>query len=242
MQLFASTLRAALAATSCLLSWDAAEGFAGVAVVGAPRQPLSSRRSENPKSPAASMRFRRQRPSPSSSPRTFQVTLCGLADADADAELDEDDASYDGAGEEEVPQAPLLDSTPSRTATTQTQISDPMERAWRHSKKPLLRVGAKGATLSHGNSLRQLLQAHTAVKVKVNTQPFRGDLREAFERIRALAEESGAPPGIECVQLRERDGVIMFGMPGTSERIASGDFPPPPPPAWQPPSSSSSEP
>jgi RNA-binding protein YhbY len=233
MQLFASTLRAALAATSCLLSWDAAEGFAGVAVVVSPLHPTSSR-SENPKSPA-SMRFRGQRPSPSSSPRRFQVTLCGLADA----ELDEGDAIDDGVGEEEVPQAPLLDSTPSRTTTTQTQISDPMERAWRHSKKPLLRVGAKGATLSHGNSLRQLLQAHTAVKVKVNTQPFRGDLREAFERIRALAEESGAPPGIECIQLRERDGVIMFGMPGTSERITSGDFPPPPPPAWRPPSSSS---
>jgi RNA-binding protein YhbY len=236
MKLFASTLRAALAATSCLLSWDAAEAFAGVAVVGAPQQQPKSTRRRSPKSPPASMRFHGQQPSPPTSPRRFQGTLCGLADADLDA----DDASDDGAGEEEVPApaASLVDSTPSRTATTQTHISDPMERAWRHSKKPLLRVGAKGATLSHGNSLRQLLQAHTAVKVKVNTQPFRGDLHEAFERIRALAEESGAPPGIECVQLRERDGVIMFGMPGTSERIASGEFPPPPPPAWRPPSSS----
>jgi RNA-binding protein YhbY len=238
MQLFAWTLCAALAATSCLLSWGAVEGFV---VVSPLLEPTSSRRKS---SKSWSRRCATQQ-QPSSPRRRFQVTLCGLAEA----ELDEDDASDDGVvGEEEVPApaASLVDSTPSpRTATTTTatpHISDPMERAWRHSKKPLLRVGAKGATLSHGNSLRQLLQAHTAVKVKVNTQPFRGDLREAFERIRALAEESGAPSGIECVQLRERDGVIMFGMPGTSERITSGDFPPPPPPAWQPPSSSTSEP
>ena len=49
---------------------------------------------------------------------------------------------------------------------------DPVEKAWRYAKKPLLSVGAKGATFSHGNSLRQLLEAHTVVKVKVNTQKF----------------------------------------------------------------------
>jgi RNA-binding protein YhbY len=103
-----------------------------------------------------------------------------------------------------------------------------MEKAWRHAKKPLLRIGARGAALSHGNSLRQLLLAHTAVKVKVNTQRFDGDLRAAFRHLKGLAEESGAPHGIECLQAREGDGVILFGMPGTAERIRSGDFPPPP--------------
>jgi hypothetical protein len=49
---------------------------------------------------------------------------------------------------------------------------DVMEKVWRHAKKPLLRIGSKGATHSHGNSLRQLLDDHTVVKVKVNTRKF----------------------------------------------------------------------
>jgi hypothetical protein len=48
----------------------------------------------------------------------------------------------------------------------------PIEKAWRYAKKPLLSIGAKGATFAHGNSLRQLLEAHTVVKVKVNTKQF----------------------------------------------------------------------
>lgn len=51
-----------------------------------------------------------------------------------------------------------------------TPINSPnMELAWRFAKKPLLRIGSKGATQTHGNSLRQLLNDHTAVKVKINT-------------------------------------------------------------------------
>jgi len=52
------------------------------------------------------------------------------------------------------------------------QNVDAMEKTWRYIKKPLLSIGAKGATFSHGNSLRQLLEAHTAVKVKVNIKQF----------------------------------------------------------------------
>jgi hypothetical protein len=47
-----------------------------------------------------------------------------------------------------------------------------IEKAWRHAKKPLLRIGGKGATKTHGNSLRQLLEDHTVVKVKINTQKY----------------------------------------------------------------------
>jgi len=47
-----------------------------------------------------------------------------------------------------------------------------LEKTWRYVKKPLLSIGAKGATASHGNSLKELLQDHTAVKVKVNTKAF----------------------------------------------------------------------
>jgi len=46
--------------------------------------------------------------------------------------------------------------------------NDNMEKTWRYIKKPLLRVGSKGATTSHGNSLRELLASHKVVKVKVN--------------------------------------------------------------------------
>ena len=41
-----------------------------------------------------------------------------------------------------------------------------IEKAWRHVKKPLLRIGGKGVTLKHANSLRELLDAHTVTKVK----------------------------------------------------------------------------
>lgn len=61
---------------------------------------------------------------------------------------------------------PLCMSTSSRSEHDNTEL------AWRYAKKPLLRIGSKGATLTHGNSLRQLLESHTAVKVKVNTRKF----------------------------------------------------------------------
>jgi len=103
-----------------------------------------------------------------------------------------------------------------------------MERAWRYASKPLMSVGSKGATLTHGNSLRQLLEAHTVVKVKANTRRFDNSLEKVFERLRELAEQSGAPRGIELLQAREKDKIILFGMPGTRERIEKGEFPPKP--------------
>jgi RNA-binding protein YhbY len=142
---------------------------------------------------------------------------------DSEASIDDDDHQLDGRDDDRPDSSRVQGGAASSS-------SNPTEKAWRYAKKPLLRIGAKGATLSHGNSLRQLLQAHTAVKVKVNTQRFEGDLDAAFRHLRGLAEESGAPAGIECIQTRESDSVILFGMPGTTERIKSGTFPPPPPP------------
>jgi len=49
-----------------------------------------------------------------------------------------------------------------------TTFEENMERAWRHAKKPLLRIGKHGAGETHGNALKELLAAHTVVKVKVN--------------------------------------------------------------------------
>ena len=58
-------------------------------------------------------------------------------------------------------------------STAEPNIPDKlMEEVWRYAKKPLISVGGKGATKKHGNSLRQLLDDHTIVKVKVNTISF----------------------------------------------------------------------
>lgn len=52
-------------------------------------------------------------------------------------------------------------------------------------------------------------------------------MEHAFEVLRDLCEEAGGPKGIELLQAREGDKIILFGMPGTLHKIASGDFPPP---------------
>ena len=104
-----------------------------------------------------------------------------------------------------------------------------MERTWRHVKKPLLRIGAKGASASHGNSLRQLLEDHTVVKVKINTSMYNGDLETAFESLKELAVNSGASSDMELLQSRVAEQVILVSLPGTRKRIESGDFPPPKP-------------
>jgi hypothetical protein len=66
------------------------------------------------------------------------------------------------------------------------------EKAWRYAKKPLLSIGSKGATLTHGNSLRNLLQDHTVVKVKVNTKKF-GKCRFVYQSISTYAHEKRKP-------------------------------------------------
>jgi hypothetical protein len=85
---------------------------------------------------------------------------------------------------------------------------------------------------SHGNSLRQLLESHTAVKVKVNTQMYGNNLQAASEHIRDLAVASDAPAELELLQVRESEKIILFGMPSTLDAILSGEFPPEPV-VWQ---------
>jgi len=118
------------------------------------------------------------------------------------------------------------------SSTTSSELSDSipdktMEEVWRYAKKPLISVGGKGATKKHGNSLRQLLDDHTVVKVKVNTKSF-GTLENAYERLRELTVESGASQDIELIQMREKERTIMFGLPGTVENVKNGSFPPAP--------------
>jgi len=139
---------------------------------------------------------------------------------DVQGQMDYDDEEDEDA-EMDVEDFEFLFKEPPKPLTS-------MEKAWRYAKKPLLSIGAKGATLTHGNSLRQLLQQHTVVKVKVNTRRFDDSLEEAFVQLRDLAQESGAPEGIEMLQAREAEKIILFGMPGTAAKIQAGEFPPQP--------------
>jgi len=58
-----------------------------------------------------------------------------------------------------------------------------------------------------------------------------GTLQNAFETLRDLAIENGASPDIELIQMREKDKIILFGLPGTLDKMKDGSFPPPPPPS-----------
>ena len=107
---------------------------------------------------------------------------------------------------------------------------DVQEQVWRFVKKPLLHIGSKGATKSHGNSLRQLLEDHTVVKVKVNTRKFGGSLENAANALKDIAVENGASVDIEIIQMRDYGNIVLYGIPGTLQRMEDGSFPPPPPP------------
>mmetsp|Transcript_30479 Transcript_30479/g.71415 ORF Transcript_30479/g.71415 Transcript_30479/m.71415 type:complete len:203 (-) Transcript_30479:120-728(-) len=109
-------------------------------------------------------------------------------------------------------------------------LSGNRQKAWQHARKPLLRLGGQGAKLSHGNSLRELLDQHTVVKVKVNPVAFGGSLLQAFDALKDLAVESGADAELELVHVRTSENVIMFGRAGALAVIDAGEFPPPPPP------------
>jgi hypothetical protein len=46
-----------------------------------------------------------------------------------------------------------------------------------------------------------------------------------------LAVENGASPNIELIQMRENEKTILFGLPGTLDKMNDGSFPPPPLPS-----------
>ena len=95
-----------------------------------------------------------------STPTASTTTVTAIGQDEDSDEVEEDiDFLFEEVNEDDI------------ISTSNLEVS---ERVWRYVKKPLLRIGVKGATLTHGNSLRQLLEAHTVVKVKVNTKKFDG--------------------------------------------------------------------
>jgi len=108
-----------------------------------------------------------------------------------------------------------------------------IEKAWRHVKKPLLRVGGKGVTLKHANSLRELLAAHTVTKVKFNCGKLGTTLEEVAMLLKDTADDASlGNDKIELIRMNGSDGngIVLFGRSGAMEMISNGSFPPPPPP------------
>ncbi len=104
------------------------------------------------------------------------------------------------------------------------ELNEGISRAWRSVPKPLLRIGGKGIAKSHGNSLRELLNAHTVVKVKINSTKL-GSLEDAFETIKKVVEESQEFKGVELIHIRKSENTIMLGKAGTMDEIREGTFP-----------------
>ena len=123
-------------------------------------------------------------------PRLFPVTLLLFPVATAFQQSPVYSATRHCLLRQEIPNVPILSSLQTTKEESvgdeeenehdfeilfeddEPETLDEVEKAWRYVKKPLLSIGAKGAKISHGNSLRQLLDSHTAVKVKVNTNKF----------------------------------------------------------------------
>lgn len=128
---------------------------------------------------------------------------------------------------------PFTRATPSRMSSFDDELetapssNSNIESAWRFAKKPFLRIGGKGISETHCNSLIELLNAHTVVKVKFNTQQF-GSLENAFEAMKELTEKTGKMKNIELIQFRNSENVVMFGIPGAMGLILEGSFPPAP--------------
>ena len=104
-----------------------------------------------------------------------------------------------------------------------------IDKAWKHVKKPLLRIGGKGVSDSHGNSLKELLNAHTVVKVKINSTKL-GSFEDVFEALKAAVEKKGDMKDVELLHIRKSENTLLLGKGGTMENIRIGAYPPPPPP------------
>ena len=118
-----------------------------------------------------------------------------------------------------------LGSTSDDDEPSSTVLQEGIDQTWRHVPKPLLRIGGKGIAESHGNSLRELLNAHTVVKVKINSTKL-GSLEDVFETLKSTVDKSEDCPGVELIHVRNSENTILIGKKGTMDDIREGKFPP----------------
>lgn len=93
---------------------------------------------------------------------------------------------------------------------------DNLEFTWRNIKRPLLSISnKKGVSDKHRNNFRTLLEDHKVVKVK-----FSGVLENETaldEMINSLITNEE-----EVLRMQKHTGVVLFGLPGMRDQIATG--------------------
>ena len=101
--------------------------------------------------------------------RPFALAPPRAAAAAIADEEDEDDDEDDEEEEQEGPRPPRPFTPPPIPISFESPElpSATIDGAWNALRKPLLRLGTKGVQKSHRNSLKELLAAHRAVRVKV---------------------------------------------------------------------------
>uniref|UniRef100_I2CPM2 Uncharacterized protein n=2 Tax=Nannochloropsis gaditana (strain CCMP526) TaxID=1093141 RepID=I2CPM2_NANGC len=103
-----------------------------------------------------------------------------------------------------------------------------LDSLWNQQRKPLLRLGAKGVLKSHLNSLRELLDAHNVVRVKVNGLS-NTDIQGLAENALRMAVEHDSEPALG-VLLRVKGKEFLVGRPDKMEalrkKLLSSDGPP----------------
>ena len=84
-----------------------------------------------------------------------------------------------------------------------------LEELWRKPKKELLRVGKGGVTESHVRSLKELMAAHSVVRVKLNTQSATYD--DCLELASALVETGAENSGARVLGVRPNSRLVLMG-------------------------------
>lgn len=181
--------------------------------------------------------WKRQLQHPRQSPSGDIVVMIAKAESDNEDLTDSnlDDRNIDDDEFIETKEA-------SPTMSNDNENMKLMEKVWRYNKKPLLSIGAqKGPTNKHGNSLRELLQHHTTVKVKTqllfnasnrnsDAQSMQDQMVQVYHQLKEHAVN--ADPSLrdmELLQVRVNERILLVGLPGTKQRIIDGTYPPPPP-------------
>ena len=106
-----------------------------------------------------------------------------------------------------VPASPVTRAALHRVSMCAADGPETVKSLWFKHEKPLLRVGGKGISASHRNSLSELIAAHTVVRVKFNK----------IEDVLAVATELG---GEAAEVLDVRGPHALFAKKGFKSTLA----------------------